>query len=156
MRSCQTRIALAVLRRFVAESEALAGDLLEELTVRRSHMWLWRQVVTAVLLEALRPATDEIRPLRLIEEDRYIPPVGPPRATRTPINLSASPTAGAGGLGIVALAALVTAVEPRIWWAGVLAVAAGVMTGALLIHTRARQIRSRAGSDTPAVLLPRG
>ena len=44
-----SRLALALLDRFVADNEPLKGDLLEEFEARRSHWWLWRQVIGALV-----------------------------------------------------------------------------------------------------------
>ncbi|HTL45912.1 MAG TPA: hypothetical protein VL262_16360 [Vicinamibacterales bacterium] len=58
--------ALAVLQHFVPDSEALAGDLMEEYGRGRSGGWLWCQVLAAVFA-ARRGRDDEIRPLKLVE-----------------------------------------------------------------------------------------
>ena len=148
----RTRLALALVRRFIPDSDALAGDLIEEFGVRRSHLWLWRQVIVALALQVVRPTPLEIRPLRLIERDHGAPPA--PFRPRQ-INLSASPSPSIGGLGIVAMAALVTVVEPMIWWAVGAALTAGVTFGVVLAALGARQVRARQGNDTRPVLLAR-
>ena len=57
-------LALAVLDYFVANNDPLKGDLIEEFQLRESQVWLWRQVVGAVLLQH-RGAT--LHPRRRIE-----------------------------------------------------------------------------------------
>jgi hypothetical protein len=47
-------LALWTLARFAPADEALVGDLLQEFAAGRSRAWVWRQVVTAVWLGALR------------------------------------------------------------------------------------------------------
>jgi hypothetical protein len=44
-----SRLALAVLGRFVAGDDPLTGDLIEEFHQGRSRSWLWRQVLWAVV-----------------------------------------------------------------------------------------------------------
>jgi hypothetical protein len=111
------RLALALLARFVPDDGPLAGDLIEEFEIRRSHMWFWRQVLAAILTRWLAPS-DELRTIVL------------PRT----VNLSAAPAgSGVGGLGVVVLASLVTIVMPQAWWIVALGVAAGVLFGVVLI-----------------------
>jgi hypothetical protein len=155
MTTRRCRLVLAILQRFVSDGDALTGDLLEEVSTRRSHLWLCRQAVTALWLEAGRRHRLEIRPLRLVEGD-VARGAGLVHAPVRPINLSASPTgSGVGGLGIVALATLVTIVNPQIWWAVVVALLGGVLLGAAMVWASAREVRSRSGHARPPVLLPR-
>ena len=150
--SRSSQLAAAVVRRFVDDSEPLIGDLLEEFSAGRTHLWLWRQVLVAILLEARR-TRNEIRPLRLVEGD-----VSSPRTTmhvRRAINLSASPTESVGGLGVVALGALVALVNPAIWWAFLYTSLAGVLLGGAMVLWRRRSVLARPDNSTPSVLLPR-
>ena len=59
------RLALALLGRFVPDSEPLAGDLVEQFE-GRSTLWFWVQVLAAIAA-ARRVRTAEIRPLHLVE-----------------------------------------------------------------------------------------
>ena len=43
------RFALHVLRALRVDDESLVGDIVEEFGARRSHLWLWRQVLGAIL-----------------------------------------------------------------------------------------------------------
>lgn len=111
------RLALALLERFVSESEALAGDLVEEFDARPSTVWFWMQVLAAIAA-AWSTRGAEIRPLRLVDLQ---PADAVERARRLSlrfpsVNLSASPLADVGGLGLVILACLVTRVMPIAWW----------------------------------------
>ena len=127
------RLAVALLNRFLPGEEALAGDLIEEFDTRRSRAWFWRQTVAAIVIAAFRHP-DPARPLRLLD-------TAPPRALhadtatmrRRPINLTASPIAGIGGIGLLTFAVLVTVVAPGAWWMMAAAAAAGVVLGVVLI-----------------------
>jgi hypothetical protein len=130
------RIALALLERFVPDSTPLAGDLVEEFERRRSRAWVWRQVVVAVATRRFT-RSDEIRPLRLVD----LQPVDAQRRTALrrhwkPVNLTASPLPGIGGLGLVILALLMTLVQPGAWWMLAAPVAAGILLGVILIARR--------------------
>jgi hypothetical protein len=131
------RLALAVLERFVPGSAPLAGDIVEEFDRRRSSAWVWRQVLSAVALEWSNRAGG-IRPLRLVE---FQPTEALERSRRMSlrfgsVNLSASPIKDAGGLGVVALAQLVTLVVPGAWWALLASVLGGCALGLGLIALR--------------------
>lgn len=134
------RAAVYLLHRFLPDNEPLVGDLLEEFDRRRSRAWFWKQTVFAIVLPRLHgPA--EIRPLRLVDE-RLTPlaMVGQSRL-RPIVNLTASPIHGTGGLGIVSLLLLSTALEPGMWWLVVFGVVAGIALGACrVIRLRRRGI----------------
>lgn len=133
------RLALAVLERFVPDGPALAGDLVEEFEQRPSRTWFWWQVLAALAIAATT-RNDEIRPLRLVDLQ---PSDAQERSRRMstrfpPVNLTASPYYGVGGLGIVVLALLVTLVMPGAWWMLLASAVAGVLLGAAMIAMRAR------------------
>jgi hypothetical protein len=146
---------MAILRRSLTNNEPLIGDLLEEFDRRRSHVWLWRQVVAAIWLDRRRHR--EIRPLRLVDGEFISRQTWASRAVtpRRSVNLTASPVPGVGGLGVLALGTLVTLVSPQVWWAVLYASLAGVTLGATMIFYRRRRLRSRPASDTRCVLLTR-
>jgi len=127
------RLAIALLKRFVPDSEPLQGDLIEDFEIRQSRTWLWTQVIAALAASARR-RSDEIRPLRLLDGpvSRTVPLRTYP-ARSGPVNLTASPVAGIGGLGILAIVLLVTLGLPEAWWVALLAAAAGVACGVILI-----------------------
>lgn len=128
------RIALGLLERFAPDSTALAGDLLEEFARRPSRAWFWSQVLAAIWA-ARTSGSDDIRPLRLVD----LQPADAAERTRRlrlrfqPVNLTASPVHGIGGLGLVALSFLITLVVPGAWWVLLAAMVAGVLLGLLLI-----------------------
>ena len=64
-RSRPPRLALVVLRTFRVEDETLVGDIVEEFGARQSRLWLWRQVLGAVLAgPEARRRTGPLGPLR--------------------------------------------------------------------------------------------
>lgn len=83
----------------------------------------------------------EIRPLRLVD----LQPIDAIERTRrrdlrfATVNLTVSPVYGVGGLGIVALAFLVTFVVPGAWWVLLASVVGGIVLGAALIASRRRK-----------------
>jgi hypothetical protein len=131
------RLALALLERLVPDSEPLAGDLLEELEQRRSTMWLWWQVLGAIAAASFAGGV-EIRPLRLVD----LQPADALERSRQmslrfpPVNLTASPVAGVGGLGLVIFAGMVTMLAPAVWLLLVASALAGVLLGILVIALR--------------------
>lgn len=135
------RLALAVLECLVPDSSSLAGDLTEEFHRRQSRGWLWWQVIAAVAIAAFnRP--DEIRPLRLVDLQ---PTDALERSRRMslrsgPINLTASPLYGVGGLGLVALALLVTVVLPAAWWILLASIFGGIVLGVAMIARHRRKV----------------
>ncbi|HTI37742.1 MAG TPA: hypothetical protein VL484_09300 [Vicinamibacterales bacterium] len=131
------RFALLLLQRLVPGSEPLAGDLLEEFARRPSRIWFWTQVLAGIA-HARFVRDVEIRPLRLvglqpadaIERSRRL------RLRFPPVNLSASPVDGVGGLGLVILGALVTVVMPQGWWLLLGSALGGTAAGVLAIAIR--------------------
>ena len=129
------RLALALLERFVPDSEPLAGDLVEEFEARPSSMWFWSQVLAAIAI-AWWSRDGEIRPLRLVE----VQPADAIERSRQlslrfpPVNLS--PMGGVGGPGLVMLVCFVTRVMPNAWWPLLASAVAGVVLGAVIIAAR--------------------
>lgn len=136
-RSPAPRLALALLERLFPDNEPLAGDLLEEFERRRSIMWLWWQVLAAIAT-GLFARSVEIRPLRLVDLQ---PADAVERSRRMSlrfpsVNLTASPVAGVGGLGLVIFAGLVTMFAPAAWLLLVASALGGVLLGILIILLR--------------------
>jgi hypothetical protein len=137
------RLAVALLRRFLSHNEPLVGDLLEEFDRRQSRLWLWWQVLAAILTNLRRP--DEIRPLHLVDE-RVTPLAPKPSAAMPPrisvnggVILTASPIRGIGGIGVAALLLLMTAVRPAAWTFALIAIASGLTFGVVrIVYTRRR------------------
>jgi hypothetical protein len=149
-----SRLAISLLHRYVPDSEPLIGDLLEEFEVRRSRLWLWRQVLIAILT-GRQPRRRELRPLALMEEDFAVDRLGlrtPPERWPRNINLSASPVTGVGGLGLLALGVLVTVVNPHIWWWALYALVGGVLLGMVLVLVRRRRGLSTSREESTAVV----
>jgi hypothetical protein len=140
------RLALALLDRFAPGNEPLAGDLLEEYERGRSSLWLWRQVLAAIIISAFR-APREVSVLKLADSSSAVPPPRVSRSDPLPrsVNLSASPVSGIGGLGILAIALLISLVAPQIWWVLLIAVAGGALLGAAWILLRKREHRGSGG-----------
>jgi hypothetical protein len=68
------------------------------------------------------------------------------------INISGIPVAGVGGLGLVAMAFLVSWVMPAAWWLMVAGVSGGIVVGAVLVLARhGLSTRGPSGSD-PTIL----
>ena len=141
------RLALALLERFTSGSEALAGDLVEEFDARPSTVWFWVQVLAAIAA-AWSARGAEIRPLRLVD----LQPADAAERTRRlglrfpSVNLSASPVAGVGGLGVVILAFLVTRVMPAAWWLLLGSALAGCGLALVMIAVRARRSHQQGAS----------
>lgn len=136
------RLAAALLRRFLHDNEPLVGDLLERFAVSRSRLWFWRQVLTAIVIRAFQ-RRDQERPLGLVGPSAS----GPNERARDvehprPINLTASPLPGVGGLGLVALGTLVALVRPDAWWVFLPAILGGVALGVTMALVRRRAVLS--------------
>jgi hypothetical protein len=116
------------LHRFSAD-QALIGDVLEEYEQRRSRLWLWRQVMAAVAVNASGRARDT-------QPHRWMA-----------VNLTAAPRGtAAGGLGLLALAVLTTIVRPEAWWLLAIGAAGGIGLGTMLvIVSRRRELRRHSG-----------
>ena len=71
---------------------------------------------------------------------------------RVEINISGIPVAGIGGLGLVAMAVLVSVMMPAAWWTMVMGVTGGVVLAVVLVIAR-RHIKSKGPSGVdPAIL----
>jgi len=119
------RLALAVLRRFLPDNEPLVGDLLEGFAARRSRVWLWREVIAAMVLHALQPRDHE-HPLGLASSVTDTVRDEPPAAVIT----------GNGTLGLFALILIIALAGAQVWWFFVPAVAGGAAIGLLLTLVR--------------------
>ena len=128
------RLALHVLRALRVDDESLVGDIVEEFGARRSHLWLWRQVLGAIL--AGPEARRRTGPLGICDA-RFAQSVLRPTPRREPrINLSGGPVPGIGGLSIVALVFHVALVSPQLLWLPVFGLAAGSLAGVALVVRR--------------------
>ena len=115
-----TSVAVVLLQLFCRD-EALIGDILEEYERRQSRAWLWRQVGVAVI---------------------FALPYGMVRPARTSPKMQMP----IGGLGIIAVVALITVVAPGAWWFIVFGASGGVGMGVVLVMaTRRKAEREPAG-----------
>ena len=132
------RLAVGLLARVLPADDPLAGDLLERYAATGSRLWLWRQVLMAIVLRGFVPR-DRERPLGLAEpsaalmEERF-QPLAPFRAER----LAASPVSGVGGLGLIALSVLLALFLSDVWLVLLMAVAGGVVLAATIATLRRR------------------
>jgi hypothetical protein len=143
-RSHPPKLALRLLRRYVPDNDPLVGDLLEEFAVRRSRYWFWRQAFLAILIGSVQPR-DREHPLGLTQSQCPSVPDAAPLPRH--VNLTASPLPGIGGLGLVALGAIVATARPDAWWIFLPALAGGVLLGLALI-VRRRAAPGAAGPRT--------
>jgi hypothetical protein len=100
--------------RFVPDSEALIGDLIEEFAQGRSHAWVWRQSLAAVV-DAVRHRTGEIRPLRLLDQQPLEAIERTLDMQRRHRDISPTPSPLPASLGLIILGGLVTALAPVVW-----------------------------------------
>jgi len=137
------RLAMSLLSWCLHENDPLIGDLVEEFAGGRSRPWFWRQTVAALAAAWRRPPAG-VRPLKLVARpSRADPDPRPlwPVSSGGPLAyLSASPVAGIGSLGILAVIILVTVVVPQIWLLVAISIVAGVALGVLLVRRTARRI----------------
>lgn len=68
------------------------------------------------------------------------------------INISGIPVAGVGGLGLVAMAVLVSIVMPEAWWLMVAGLTGGCLLGVVLIVARQRTRPPGPSGDDPRIL----
>jgi hypothetical protein len=135
--SSSARLALWILRRLAARNEPVAGDLLESFFAGRSALWLWWQLLNAIVRGSFRqphvPVALNLTPIDpIVAEWLTWRKLGPRK-----VNLS-SPVEGVGGLALMLLGWLVTAVVPSIWWWVLWGTVSGMVVGAVLVFTRRR------------------
>jgi hypothetical protein len=68
------------------------------------------------------------------------------------INMSGIPVNGIGGLGLVAVAVLMTLVIPAAWWLLMLGAAGGVMLGAVMVLMRRHHTARGPSGNDPTIL----
>jgi hypothetical protein len=133
-----SRLALSLLQRHVPNSEPLAGDLVERFDERPSQFWLWWQILAAIAA-ARRETSGEIRPLQLVEHQ----PFEAIERTREIQQRwrAVSPTAHPlpGGLGLIILGGLVTALAPVVWVGLLITLLGSLVLARVLIAIHRRQ-----------------
>jgi sugar phosphate permease len=68
------------------------------------------------------------------------------------INMSGIPVSGVGGLGLVAMAALVAYVLPQAWWLVAFGAAGGVVVGLAIVTFRRHHVTPGPSGDDPRIL----
>jgi hypothetical protein len=75
-----------------------------------------------------------------------------PSDRRVEINISGIKVSGVGGLGMVAMAALVSVMMPAAWWTMVLGLTGGVLLAIALIAFRRHHVSHEPSGDDPTIL----
>lgn len=139
MKNSQPRLALSVLRLLAHRNEPLAGDLLEEFQRRQSPVWLWYQLVLALLLGSFHqrhvPVALNLTPIDPIVAEWLMSKRLPPRR----VNMS-SPVEGVGGLGMMIFGLLLSSVVPDVWWFVMGGIASGIVLGTAKVYARRNHV----------------
>jgi len=131
------RLACALLDRLALDNEPLAGDLLEEFQRRQSKLWLWRQLVAALVMQALYAPHPPVS-LNLTPVDPVVAEwlMAKRLYKKKTVNLTGSGVEGIGGLTLVILGFMMTTVIPAIWWFVVGGIGAGLALGIVRVKMR--------------------
>jgi len=137
-----SRLALAVLDRLALDNEPLAGDLLEEFKKRRSRLWLWRQLLFAMVMQALYAPHPPVS-LNLTPVDPIVAEWLMSKRLEKPkrVNLTGTSVEGIGGLTMVILGFITTFTVPAIWWFVVGGIAAGIVCGVTMVKLQRQVFR---------------
>ena len=68
------------------------------------------------------------------------------------INMSGIPVSGVGGLGLVAVAGLITYVLPAAWWLVAFGAAGGTLLGIAIVAFRRHHVSTGPSGDDPKIL----
>lgn len=68
------------------------------------------------------------------------------------INMSGIPVNGIGGLGLVAVAVLMTVVLPEAWWLLVIGALGGIALSVVIVVARRHHVPSGPSGDDPTIL----
>ena len=147
-----SRLALALLDRLALDNEPLAGDLLEEFQKRRSRLWLWRQLLFAMVMQALYAPHPPVS-LNLVPVDPIVAEwlMSKRLEKRKRVNLTGTYVEGVGGLTMVILGFMTSFAVPAIWWFVVGGIAAGIVCGMVMVQLHKQEARRLGGR----VFLPR-
>jgi len=127
------RLAIAVLLRLVPDSDALAGDLLEEFARRRSLIWLWAQVLSAAATELLN-RSGEIRPLKLVDLQPVDAIERSRRLSLQAMQVTPTPLHGVGGVTLAVVVVVLAEIASLLWWVVLASIVAGTTLGVFLIR----------------------
>ena len=133
------RLGLVILEHFADRNEALAGDILEGFQLTRSHLWFWRELLTAIITGAFWQT--EIRPLKLVDNPTWQPPLEDYSAARTRLltmGLGGTGIGGVGGLTVVAVVFGISALQPAFWILLMLGPILGLVIALFLVRRRRR------------------
>ena len=136
-RTLPSRLALSVLHLLADRNEPLAGDLLEEFQRRRSALWLWCQLLLALMLGSFRQRRVPVA-LNLTPVDPVVAEWLMDRAlgTRKRVTPNGSPVEGIGGISLMILGFLMSTVVPDVWWFVVGGIASGLVLGTTKVYLR--------------------
>jgi hypothetical protein len=136
------RLANLFLQRLALDNEPLAGDLVEEFHRRQSRLWLWRQLIVALVMQALYAPHPPVS-LNLTPTDPVVAEwlMSKRLEKKKTINLTGSGVEGIGGLTMVILGFMMSMVVPAIWWFVVGGMVTGVALGVALVKTNRQVVR---------------
>jgi MFS family permease len=131
-----SRVALALLRQLAHRNEPLAGDLLEEFHNRQSGLWLWSQLLLAVVMGSFREPRVPVA-LNLTPIDPAVAEWLMDRAlTRKRVTLTGTSVEGVGGISLMTLGFLLSTVVPDVWWFVLGGIVCGIILGTTMAFTR--------------------
>jgi len=134
-----SRLALSLLQRYVPDSEALAGDIVEKFAEQPSQCWLWSQVFSAVARAVVKGNGGEIRPLQLVDQQPADAIERTLALHRRPREISPTANPLPAGLGLVILAGLVTVMAPMIWLGMLVTFAGSIALAWFLVSAHKRR-----------------
>ncbi len=131
------RLAEALLGRLALDNEPLAGDIIEEFRRRNSRLWLWRQLIAALVMQALYAPHPPVA-LNLTPTDPVVAEwmMWKRLDRKKRVSLTGSGVEGIGGLTMVILGFMMSMVIPAIWWFVVGGLGAGVLLGVVKLRAR--------------------
>lgn len=130
-----TAVALWLLNHLAHRNEPLAGDLLEQFRLRRSALWLWSQLLYAMVIGSFHqprtPVALNLTPIDPVVAEWLVSR----RLTPRRVTLS-SPVEGVGGLGMMMMGFLLSTVVPDVWWFVMGGIGCGLGLGLTLAYRR--------------------
>jgi hypothetical protein len=134
------RLAGVWLHRLALDNEPLAGDLVEEFRRRQSRLWLWRQLIAALVMQALYAPHPPVS-LNLTPTDPVVAEwlMWKRLDRKRHVSLTGTGIEGVGGLTMVMLGVMMSMVVPAIWWFVVGGIGAGVLLGIAKLRARSSQ-----------------
>ncbi len=144
------RLAEALLGRLALDNEPLAGDIIEEFRRRNSRLWLWRQLIAALVMQALYAPHPPVA-LNLTPTDPVVAEWLMWKRLdqeREAVSLTGSGVEGIGGLTMVILGFMMSTVIPAIWWFVVGGIGAGLVLGIVKLRSRRLRVSTRRHGGT--------